>query len=258
MKNCFVLILFINLIYSSYTFSQENYCFGKSGKVNSFIGQQDFSNSGKYYYYSYSKPLLAIENDLCTNIIETNNQKKLYNKTSFKQGSYTDKRDGKTYKTIKIGDQTWMAENLSFASPGNCWCYNDSDLYCKKYGRLYAWKEAKNACPPGWHLPTDDEWTILINNTGGEELAGGRLKSKTGWKSPNEGATDSIGFSALPGGYRFPNDTYHYVGIFGTWWTATEGDPYYAWNRGMTFEKPLVYRSYFGKVYGRSVRCLKN
>ncbi|MDR2728373.1 MAG: hypothetical protein LBB56_04515, partial [Chitinispirillales bacterium] len=113
--------------------------------------------------------------------------------------SFTDTRNSQTYKTVKIGNQTWMAENLNYAgSGGNTGvCYNSSSDNCSKYGRLYTWAEVMNGasssllnpsgvqgvCPVGWHVPSDAEWTILTDFVGGDLTAGTKLKSKTGWGS---------------------------------------------------------------------------
>ena len=114
----------------------------------------------------------------------------------------TDSRNGQTYKTVKIGEQVWMAENLNFKTDSS-YCYNDSSKYCKKYGRLYSWAAAVNACPDGWRLPSETDFKNLIKAVGGEKDAGTKLKSTGGWndddgKSGN--GTDSFGFSALPAG----------------------------------------------------------
>ena len=91
-----------------------------------------------------------------------------------------DTRDGKVYKTIQIGSQTWMAENMNYEKTGS-YCYDDDPANCEKYGRLYTWGAALNACPEGYHLPTAEEFATLISNVGGEEIAGKMLKSSTGW-----------------------------------------------------------------------------
>jgi uncharacterized protein (TIGR02145 family) len=259
MKLVFLLVLSIIIYFPKYAFSQSPICFEKSG--NRFISSE-YENG---ILYSLINPLSDESlSDLTKNIFFENRndqtQKQLTENINFhfKKGVYNDLRDGKTYKTIKIGKQTWMAENLRYASTGECWCYNDSSINCNKYGRLYDWSTAKESCPKGWHLPSEDEWTIMVNYIGGEEIAGGKLKSKSGWNNPNEGATDSCGFSALAGGYRFPNGGYFYAGMFGSWWTSTEGNATFAWNRGMTYNNTTVYRSFFSKTYGRSVRCIED
>ena len=114
----------------------------------------------------------------------------------------TDSRDGQTYMTVKIGEQVWMAENLNFKIDSS-YCYKDSSKYCKKYGRLYTWTAAMKACPDGWRLPSETDFVNLIKAVGGEEDAGTKLKSTSGWndddgKSGN--GTDSFGFSALAAG----------------------------------------------------------
>jgi len=133
-------------------------------------------------------------------------------------GAFTDSRDGKTYKTVKIGKQTWMARNLDFATDSGSWCYNDSASYCAKYGRLYTWETAKAVCPDGWKLPDTSDWDML--GTGHE------LKSKSGWVGFVGGrgnGIDKYGFSALPGGSRdITYNRFKDVGLSGYWWTASE------------------------------------
>jgi hypothetical protein len=119
------------------------------------------------------------------------------------KGTFTDPRDNKTYKTVKIVSQTWMAENLNYAASGSK-CYDDKPENCKKYGRLYDWDAAMRVCPYGWHLPSDYEWDVLMAAVDGTERAGEKLKAKSGWNNSYQGksgnGTDQYGFSALPGG----------------------------------------------------------
>jgi len=119
------------------------------------------------------------------------------------KGSFTDSRDKKTYKTVKIGEQVWMAENLNFNADSSK-CYQDKPANCTKYGKLYKWETAIKACPAGWHLPRKAEWYKLfsfVDSTSKE--TGKRLKAKSGWDN-NDNGTDNFGFSALPGGqYNF-------------------------------------------------------
>jgi uncharacterized protein (TIGR02145 family) len=146
--------------------------------------------------------------------------------------TFIDKRNGKTYKTMKIGRQVWMAENMNYQpETGKSWCYNDSDSYCEKYGRLYGWETAKNVCPAGWHAATFEEWEDLVKYAGGWDAAGKKLKAGNGWndhegKSGN--GTDLYGFSALPGGFRddlncilSDGDCFSGAGYTGAW---TVGD----------------------------------
>ncbi len=128
---------------------------------------------------------------------------------------------GKTYKTVKIGTQIWMAENLNYAGPnGDIGRYYDNDpANGEKYGRLYAWEEAMKVCPEGWHLPSKEEWEILMNFAGGEKIAGKKLKAKDGWFEDGNG-TDDYGFSALPGGLCFSDGNFIDVGSRGYWWSS--------------------------------------
>jgi uncharacterized protein (TIGR02145 family) len=144
-------------------------------------------------------------------------------------GTYTEKGNNiSKYKTIKVGTQTWMAENLDYAIAGSR-CYADSLSNCTKYGRLYTWDAANRVCPSGWRLPNDTDWNILIDYVGGEETAGTKLKSSTGWMSYSgvPVGTDSYGFSALPGGYGNVGDDYAYFTLVSGasgWWSATESN----------------------------------
>jgi uncharacterized protein (TIGR02145 family) len=176
------------------------------------------------------------------------------------EGFFTDPRDGKVYKIVKIGKQVWMAENLAYkSSRGNYWAYGNDQSNVTKYGYLYDWETALSACPPGWHLPTNEEWTALIDYLGGIAIAGGKLKA-TGntWNNPNKGATNITGFTALPGG-RFGFDrAYDYIGEDGYWWSATEGNISCAWNWFMTYRLGYVSRYNSEKGLGFSVRCLRD
>lgn len=116
--------------------------------------------------------------------------------------TFADKREGQIYYCIQIGDQLWMAENLAYKTNTGCWAYKNEENNVSIYGYLYNWETACNVCPEGWHLPSNDEFYILINYLGGSTIAGGKMKrtGTTYWKSPNAGATNSSGFTALPGG----------------------------------------------------------
>jgi uncharacterized protein (TIGR02145 family) len=159
---------------------------------------------------------------------------------------------GQDYRTVKIGNQTWMAENLNIETP-NSWCYDNDTSNCNKYGRLYAWGAAMKACPDGWHLPTRHEWDVLISFAGGDN-AGTKLKSK----SPDWNGTDDFGFSALPGGHRVTGGSFYYVGSYGHWWTATEDDVSLAYNRFMNSGRSYVNEYSYSKDFGFSVRCLRD
>lgn len=117
------------------------------------------------------------------------------------QDTMVDARDGTVYQTVCIGNQVWMAENLKY-DIGYNWCYENNPSMCDNFGRLYDWETALVACPTGWHLPSEAEFQELIDALGGNSVAGGKLKATTGWSTPNTGATNSSGFSALGGGGR--------------------------------------------------------
>jgi uncharacterized protein (TIGR02145 family) len=175
-------------------------------------------------------------------------------------GSFTDGRDGQTYKTVKIGEQTWMAANLNYRTESGSWCYENSVDNCNKYGRLYDWNTATTVCPMGWRLPSRDEWNELVA-AAGSSTGGKTLKSKNGWND-NEGkngnGTDDYGFSALPGGYRNSVGNFDVVGESGSWWTATEryeGDNY-AYDRSVNNIYDDVQEVGNNKGNGESVRCL--
>jgi uncharacterized protein (TIGR02145 family) len=195
--------------------------------------------------------------------------------------------DGNSYKTVKIGTQEWLAENLKTAkfndgtyipeviidsewfnltTPGYWWYFNDASNYKDTYGALYNWYAVGTGllCPVGWHVPTDEEWGRLTTFLGGEDVAGGKLK-ETGtihWKTPNYGATNETGFTALPGGCRwkpFAND----IGYYGAWWSSTEiydPDPTLqrSMQRSMQYNGNGISRAPYEKTLGYSVRCLED
>jgi uncharacterized protein (TIGR02145 family) len=175
----------------------------------------------------------------------------------------TDTRDNKTYKTVKIGTQIWMAENLNFEAKGSM-CYDNKPDNCQKYGRLYDGEIAKKACPSGWHLPSKEEWEALETTAGGNI---NKLKAKSGWED-NENGTDEYGFSALPGGkhgYLDPEacddcePSFWDIGYAGRWWSSTEsgiGGSSYSWYIGQDFEDRDS--GYIYKASLRSVRCIKD
>jgi uncharacterized protein (TIGR02145 family) len=170
----------------------------------------------------------------------------------------TDSRDGKKYRVVTIGTQTWMAENLNYNINGSE-CYDDKPANCEKYGRLYNWETTMEACPKGWHLPSNDEWDVLINFVGGLSTAGTKLKAKSGWNS-NKGkagnGTDDLGFAALPGGRGYIYGKHNSVGSRGYWWSAT-GGTYGAYCQYIYYDED-VYRYYDSDHYLHSVRCVKD
>ena len=166
--------------------------------------------------------------------------------------------DGNTYNTVLIGTQCWMAENLNYET-ADSWWYDNSATSGDVYGRLYNWDAALTACPDGWHLPTDTEWTTLTDYLGGENVAGVKLKdtTTTHWNPPNPG-TNSSGFTALPGGHRNISGYFYSRGNSGSWWSATEDGPNYSWRRALFLGGEGVLRNLNFKSYGYSVRCLRD
>ena len=202
-------------------------------------------------------------------------------------GTMTDKRDGRTYKIVKIGEQWWMAENLNFHSTKS-WCYGNDGANCNKYGRLYLWGAAmdgagmwttngkgcdlfkkvcsptypvRGICPDGWHLPMRTEWKTLITAVGDSSTAGKMLRSTSGWISPkgdNRNGTDEYAFTALPAGIRFDDGDFRYDGINALFWGSTESDGNYAYS--VELYCGVDGASMYGnlKGYGFSVRCVKD
>ena len=199
--------------------------------------------------------------------------------------------DGKNYSIVKIGIQTWMAENLAYllaVSPSSEGSNTDSYYYVygyegttvseakatanyTTYGVLYNWPAALTACPAGWHLPSDAEWKVLEKNLGMTNsdadasgwrytgTVGGKLK-ETGtshWYSPNTGATNSSGFTALPGGNSYSGG-FGSLGFYADFWSASEGGASRAWFRILYYSTDGVTRGGSGRYSGFSVRCLQN
>ena len=188
---------------------------------------------------------------------ETAYQVEVVNPGNVKKGTMTDSRDGKTYKTVTIGSQTWMAENLNYeAETAYSICYNYSAIYCAKYGLLYSWQGAANACPAGWHLPTKVEFETLFTEVGGQSTAGKVLRSTSGWNSCGNG-TDTFGFSALPAGYRFYVDGFYSEGYLACFWSSTEGD-HVMYSMCLHYNLENADLVAFNFRQGLSVRCLRD
>ncbi len=179
--------------------------------------------------------------------------------SEYEKGTFTDSRDGKIYKTVKIGTQTWMAENLNFKT-NNSWYYDNKSSIGKIYGSLYTWKDAKEACPSGWHLPSKEEWEKLLNYVGvDQKVFGGKLKSISGWDAPNEGATNETGFTALPGGYCAYSRNFIGFGWDCQFWSSTEFDNYLAGVLDISkYSKGVTWYIDINKKVGLSVRCIKD
>lgn len=208
-----------------------------------------------------------------------------------------DLRDGQTYKTVTIGTQTWMAENLNYAYKGvkynyndytsdsSSWCYVNYASDCDKCGRLYTWAAAMDSaglvdpagagvgcgyrktcsaggtvrgiCPEGWHLPTKSEWETLFTVVGGISKAGDMLKSTSGWNSGGNGI-DEYEFSVLPAGYRDNDGDFNDEGYYAYFWSSTEVSGSYAWYMNFGCSYSDVYEHDSNKDNGFIVRCLKD
>ena len=192
-------------------------------------------------------------------------------------------QQGNVYKTIVIGTQEWMAENLKTTVYRNgnaidniienyqwldlttgAWAsYNNDNQYDCPYGKLYNWfavADPRYLCPTDWHVPTDGEWTALTDYIGGAAVAGGKMKT-TGlqyWISPNTDATNESGFSGLPGGYRSSSGDFYNVGNGGYWWSSSEYDASRAWYRFLTYNYDNAYQDRNDNGVGFSVRCLRD
>ncbi|MDD5529702.1 MAG: fibrobacter succinogenes major paralogous domain-containing protein [bacterium] len=194
----------------------------------------------------------------------------------------TDK-GGNTYKTIKIDKQEWMAENLNVSCYRNgdsipqvqdaekwknlttgAWCYYKNNAeHEKTYGKLYNWyavNDPRGLAPEGWHIPSDSGWAILADCLGGKDIAGGKLKESdtTHWTSPNVGATNETGFSALPGSARSPDGSFGCMGHSGGWWSTTEFDTTSAWCHPMSYHDTSVHRNSYDKRCALSIRCVRD
>jgi uncharacterized protein (TIGR02145 family) len=191
--------------------------------------------------------------------------------------------DGNNYNTVQIGTQIWMKENLkttrykdgsniplvsdntswsNLTSPGYCWYNNNASTFGGTYGALYNWYAAgtNKLCPDGWHVPTDTEWTALITFLGGQSVAGGKMKEQgtSHWFSPNFGATNTSGFTGLPGGFRYSDGTFGRLGEIADFWSYSENSASNAWDYGFDNIYEKINRDSDPKNGGFSIRCLKN
>jgi uncharacterized protein (TIGR02145 family) len=194
--------------------------------------------------------------------------------------------DGNVYKTVTIGNQVWMAENLrttryrngdligtthpatldisSESAPKYQWAYAGNESNVATYGRLYTWfavTDSRAIAPTGWHVPTDAEWTTLADFLGGKSMAQGKLKEAgtSHWNNPNTDATNESSFTALPCGNRWVNGSFLGLGDFTHWWTDTEHDAERAWRRILVKDAPADnFRGYADKKIGWLVRCVRD
>jgi len=187
--------------------------------------------------------------------------------------TFTDSRDSKKYRTVKVGNLTWMAENLNFKTKSSV-CYGNNESNCKKYGQLYNLDDATKACPAGWRVPSDKDWNNLAVAVGGKskgdgawEDAGAMLRSKIGWdgwknddgKALLGDGIDKFGFSALPGGCGGEGNDFYDAGEYACWWSITTcGTKCSSYQHMYYSEGENLYR-YYGnyKTSLFSLRCVK-
>jgi len=172
--------------------------------------------------------------------------------------SVKDMRDGNIYKIVKIGNQWWMAENLRFKSDSGCWWYEEYPGFKKLFGGYYSFEVAKKVCPAGWHLPSDEEWQVLVDTLGGEKVAGGKLKLKSVWMEPNAGATNETGFSAVPGGFRDLDSTFVMPGYIANYWTSTPTTWRSVYIRAAGHDNPGMGLGDYKPASGVNVRCIRD
>jgi uncharacterized protein (TIGR02145 family) len=192
--------------------------------------------------------------------------------------------DGNSYQTVQIGTQCWTQSNLTVSKYRNgdnipnitdntqwsqtntsntgAWCnYNNDANNGTTYGKLYNWyavTDSRVLCPTGWHVPTDAEWSNLENHLGGSTVAGGAMKSTTGWTAPNTGATNSSGFTGLPGGYRGDGGDFFYLGTSSDWWSSSVssyGTPFYML---LYYNAAGIFWYSTAPKVGFSIRCVRD
>ena len=247
---------------SGYPQNNEDHVAAGSGTGAFTVIMRDLEPNTTYYVRAYAvnatAPAYGSQRTFTTpetDIIET--------------GTLVDNRDLKTYPTVKLGSDWWMAQNLAFETISGSWCYNDLPVNCGNYGRLYEFDIARRACPENWHLATDEEWQRMEEYLGmpagesakmnwrGTGLVGKKLKSTTGWIVNGNGDNQSQ-MNTLPAGFRDGDGTYDLVGSGARFWTATlsqGGDP---WIRYLSYDNDGVYRSTRGANRGFSVRCVQD
>lgn len=284
---------------SSENLSSSSVASSSSVNSSSSIASSSSAESSSSSVVSSSSAILsssAVELD-CSALLEGTNgwswdvPKECRFNPAITYGTMTDKRDNKVYKTIKIGSQTWMAENLNYADSvktpsllNRSWCYNDVAANCAVAGRLYTWaaaidsvklydgdngvdcgygktctlpKKVQGICPDGWHLPTYTEGQTL-RTTVDEVTSGTVLKSQTGWYNNGNGGTDAYGFSALPAGRRNDDGNFENVGLNAYFWSADESNGPTAYYLGLYYGNISAWMTNWRKYNGHSVRCIKD
>ena len=244
--------------------------------INLFIS----TNGGN----TWQGPLKQVQGQVGPNIKSGQNSITLFVLTEFNElrgDNIRFKVDATTnnLNTIKIGTQTWTTKNLDVTTYRNgevipqvkdanawanlrtgAWCYYENNTANgSSYGKLYNWyavNDPRGLAPNGYHIPTDEEWTILTDNLGGESVASKKMKNSSGWQNNGNG-TNTSGFAGLPGGFRGFNGNFNLIGGYGYWWSSSEANTSYAWSRELNYNDGKS-DEYNYKQDGFSVRCLKD
>jgi uncharacterized protein (TIGR02145 family) len=258
-----------------YTFSKDGVGFQNSGSFSG-LAEGTYTITAKNQNGCIGSAIIVL-----SNISNTCNTNALNNNLTY--GSMTD-QDGNEYKTIQIGSQTWMAENLKVRryrngdliplstsnadwatriSGATCWQNNDSTTNDCAHGKIYNWfavTDSRNLCPTGWHVPSDTEFNTLSDYLGGNTIAGGKLKSiSTVWLNPNTDAINSSGFSGMPSGSRvFNSGAFSAIGGQGYYWSSTNYISNLSYYYALLFNNSEFVKDFVDKKYGFSVRCIKD
>jgi len=247
-------LLIILLSISSNAFSQDIIILKNGDEIKATVSEIDIDVIKYKKFDNPEGPAYSIKKAEVFMIKYANGTKDVFNTptetpvalSGTEAQTFTDGRDGKIYKTVMLGTQTWMAENLAYKADYGCWAYDNDETKVKTYGYLYNWETSKNICPAGWHLPSDKEWQTLVNYFGGEKVAGEKFINN--------------GFSVLPGGFRNGFGIYSGISTHGMWWSSSWLTPtnLNAWYQLLTFENNKIEHRTLGKISGFSVRCVKD
>ena len=243
-------------------------------QISGDVGEDIMSGNGKHIVWDFGTEHPDVYWDkVQIKIIADDNY------SGYSTGTITD-IDGNIYKTVKIGNQWWMAEDLKVKHFRNGdpipnvtettrWTNLTSEAYCiydndeknkEIYGLLYNWyavNDSRNIAPEGWHVATDADWTALANyvkNNSGKLKEAGTVH----WKSPNTGATNETGFTALPGGLRYKDGVFSGLEYYGNFWTATQNGSNTAYYRGLGYNNTSIVRTTYDKHCGFLIRCVKD
>jgi len=255
-------------------------CSKKNSQINNKLNVTSTTNNSNNYKSQTTKSLTS---ESSTSITINNNNVNNTNASNIQQPNIVKDIDGNIYHTIKIGNQVWMLENLKVTHYRNgdpiknitdakLWSNTTDGAYCDYnndaknadiYGHLYNWyavNDSRNICPIGWHIPTDEEFKTLEEYLGGNNIAGGKLKESgtKHWVSPNIGASNESGFSALPAGCRLVNGNFLNINKDVHFWTSTERNDSGAWTRYLSDDSQESFHHYGNKHYGFCIRCIKD